>query len=128
MFKKQNIVIKLLIVNLAVFILLNLIKVIFYLFKLPTDFDVILGFLGVPSNIKLLLFRFWTPFTYMFVHVGFWHIFGNLLWLYFIGILLIPFINEDDFFALYVLGGLSGALMYIIAFNLFPVFGDIKLF
>lgn len=127
MFKKQNIVIKLLIVNLAVFVLLNLIQVIFYLFKITTDFDSIVGFLGVPSNVKLLLFRFWTPFTYMFVHVGFWHIFGNMLWLYFIGIILITFINEDDFFALYVLGGFAGALMYIIAFNLFPVFVDVKL-
>ncbi len=127
-FKNQNIVIKLVIVNLLVYILINFIYVILFLFKASANFDTFLGFLGVPSNIKMLLFRFWTPFTYMFVHFSFWHIFGNMLWLYFIGIILIRFINEDDFFALYVLGGLSGAAMYILAYNLFPVFSDAKLF
>ncbi|MEA3451826.1 MAG: rhomboid family intramembrane serine protease [Bacteroidota bacterium] len=128
MFKKQNIVIKLLIVNLAVFLVINLFYVILFLFKGTDVFDVFLGFLTVPSDVKKLLFRFWTPFTYMFVQSSFWHIFGNMLWLYFLGLILLRFINEDDFFALYILGGLSGAAMFILAFNLFPVFSDAKIF
>ena len=128
MFKKQNIVIKLLIVNIAVFLVINLFYVILYLFKGADGHEFFLEILGIPSDIKKLLFRFWTPFTYMFVQFSFWHILGNMLWLYFLGIILLRFINEDDFFALYVLGGLSGAVMFIFAFNIFPVFSDVKIF
>jgi membrane associated rhomboid family serine protease len=127
-YKRQNIVVKLLFVNIAVFLILNLLLLIFFLFNSGTQFDKLLGFLAVPSNFRKLIVRFWTPLTYMFVHINFWHIFGNMLWLYFIGIILNSYLKEKDLFALYVLGGISGAIIYILAFNLFPVFSNVKIF
>jgi membrane associated rhomboid family serine protease len=126
--RKFNIVTKLLIVNIAVFLILNIIHVILYLFNSEEIYQKIITYIAVPSELKTLVFRFWTPLTYMFVHESFWHILGNMLWLYFLGIMLIEHIKEKDFLSLYLLGGLSGALAYIIAFNIFPSFSDIKIF
>ncbi|MBN2891718.1 MAG: rhomboid family intramembrane serine protease [Bacteroidales bacterium] len=128
MLKKLNIVLKLVILNTAVFVLFNLIHLGFYLFNADESFNSFVEFFTVPSNLKQLLFHFWTPITYMFLHVDFWHIFGNMLWLFFIGRILIEYIKEKDFVTLYLLGGLSGAAMYILAFNIFPVFSDVKIF
>lgn len=72
---------------------------------------------GAPGVGNLLAFyppdvlvRPWTPFTYMFVHAGFWHIAFNMLMLYFFGPRLEARIGSKDFILLYVLAGLSGAL------------------
>jgi len=90
--------------------------------------EFILQFISVPATTKELLFRFWTPITYMFVQVDFFHILGNMLWLYFMGSILIKYLKETDFLALYLVGGLAGALIYILSFNIFPVFSDQKIY
>lgn len=138
-FKKQNIVIKLIAINGIVFILLNIIKVIFYLTVVqPTpelreiavnmNLNNVLEFISVPATMKNLALKFWTPITYMFVHVEFFHILGNMLWLYFMGSILIQHLKETDFLALYFVGGIAGAVVYIISFNLFPIFSDQKIY
>lgn len=126
--KNINIVLKLIIVNVAIFLLFNLVQVGFFLFNSEASFPAFVKFFSVPSSIKQLVFHIWTPVTYMFLHIKIWHILGNMLWLFFIGRILIEYIKEKDFLSLYLLGGLSGAAMYILAYNIFPVFSDIKIF
>ncbi|MBN2663281.1 MAG: rhomboid family intramembrane serine protease [Bacteroidales bacterium] len=138
-FKKQNIIIKLIAINGLIFILLNIIKVIFHLTVVqPTPelreiavnikLNNVLEFISVPATMHNLLFKFWTPLTYMFVQVDFFHILGNMLWLYFMGSILIQHLKETDFLALYFVGGIAGAIVYIISFNLFPIFSDEKIY
>lgn len=126
MLKRQNIVIKLIIINTVVFVLLNIIRVGFFLFDVESAFFSFLNFFSVPSNLKTLILKFWTPLTYMFVHIDFFHILANMLWLFFMGVLLIEYIDEKDFLTLYILGGIAGIVMYLMAYNIFPVFADIK--
>lgn len=57
-----------------------------------------------------VLVRPWTPFTYMFVHAGIWHILFNMLILYFFGPRVEARVGSRDFIILYVVAGLSGAL------------------
>ena len=59
----------------------------------------------------LVLRQPWTPFTYMFLHAGFWHIFFNMLGLYFFGPRLEVRLGSRDFILLYLVSGLSGALL-----------------
>ena len=127
-FKKLNIVYKLIIVNIAVFLLFSIVHVGLSLFNSEDKFSLFVDFFSVPSSLKQLVFHIWTPVTYMFLHISLWHILGNMLWLFFIGRMLIEYIKEKDFLALYLLGGLAGAAMYILSYNVFPVFSDIKIF
>jgi membrane associated rhomboid family serine protease len=125
--KNSNLHIKLIIANVIVFISVNLVFLILYLLNVEnfTSQDFI-SWLAVPAGFKQLLFRFWTPVTYMFLHEGFWHILGNMLWLYFLGTIFLFFIDQKKLFAVYILGGLSGAALYILAYNVFPVFKEVR--
>jgi membrane associated rhomboid family serine protease len=58
-----------------------------------------------------VLQRPWTPITYMFLHAGFWHIAFNMLGLYFFGPRLETRIGPRHFILLYLVAGLTGALL-----------------
>ncbi len=126
MLKKQNIIVKLLFVNTGVFITVIVLQLFFYLFNSLDVYDKIIRYLMLPANLRTLVFHFWTIFTYMFLHQSFWHILGNMLWLYFMGIIAIQYLKDIQILTLYILGGLSGAILYVIGFNIFPVFIQIK--
>lgn len=53
----------------------------------------------------------WTPITYMFVHGGIGHIFFNMLVLYFFGPRVEERLGSGRFITLYVVSGLTGALL-----------------
>jgi len=126
-YSSSNLHIKLIIVNTAVFILVNLVALILYLLNVESfTSEQFISWLAVPASPKTLLFRFWTPLTYMFLHEGFWHILGNMLWLYFMGMIFLFFIDQKKLFAVYILGGLCGAALYFIAYNIFPVFKEVR--
>ena len=122
-FKNGDILIKLIFINIGVFLIIKILGVFFTLFKIDA-FDA-LQYLAVPSQPLMLLHRFWTPLTYMFVHEGFWHILFNMLWLYWFGKIFLEYFSGRNLGSIYVLGGLSGALLYIVAFNLIPYYLDL---
>jgi len=69
----------------------------------------------------LVIIHPWTIFTHMFVHAGIWHVLSNMLTLYFFGEFLSNIVGQRKFLWVYFLGGLAGALFYIIfAFTLLP--------
>ena len=61
----------------------------------------------------LVLQRPWTFVTYMFLHAGIWHLVFNMIGLYFFGPRLEARIGSRDFVILYLLAGISGALVSI---------------
>ncbi len=121
-YKTSNVLMKLIFINILVFILLKITAIFFTLFKIG-DFD-IFPYIAVPSEPTEWIKRFWTPITYMFVHEGFWHILFNLLWLYWFGQIFMQYFTGRTLGSLYILGGLSGALLYMIAFNTIPYYID----
>jgi hypothetical protein len=60
----------------------------------------------------------------MFLHYDFFHILFNMLWLYWFGKIFLEYLNAKKLYAVYLLGGLSGGLVYILAFNIFPAFSE----
>jgi membrane associated rhomboid family serine protease len=118
---------KLLIVNIAVFVLVNLLYMVGFLMGVPNALvsDKILNWLAVPASFDLLLFRPWTVITYMFLHEEFLHILFNMLMLYWFGKIFIAYLDPKKLVRVYVLGGLTGAFFYIAAYNLFPVFESV---
>ncbi|WP_395803200.1 rhomboid family intramembrane serine protease [Daejeonella sp.] len=82
----------------------------------------ILKHLSVPAFYGELPYKFWTLLTYMFVQKDFFHILFNMLWLYWMGQIFMDFLNKKQFIFTYLSGGISGALLYLLAYNLIPVF------
>jgi membrane associated rhomboid family serine protease len=124
-FKKGSVLTKLIYVNLAVFVTVKLIQVLFFLFNFGAAGTLIIGWLAVPASFSELLSRPWTIFTYMFLHEGFLHILFNILWLYWLGRIFLEYLDEKKLLGVYILGGLAGAALYILSFNLFPAFEQI---
>jgi hypothetical protein len=58
----------------------------------------------------------------MFMHAGFFHILFNMLWLYWLGQIFEEYLGNKRTIGLYILGGLSGALFYLLAYNFLPAF------
>lgn len=111
----------LLAINLAVFALYHIVCIPFRLLNRPLE-DLLTAWLAVPPYLPRLILKPWTLITYMFFHQGLWHILFNLLWLWFFGRMFLMRFSSQQLTALYIMGGLAGALLYIAVYNLFPYF------
>ena len=83
-----------------------------------------MSFLMMPSSLDVFLQQPWSIITYFFTHEGFFHILFNMLFLYWFGQLVQEYLGSDKVISLYVLGGLAGALFYLLIYNISPYFAD----
>jgi len=123
-FKSGSSLIKLIYINLAVWIVVNIIEIFFYLTNTHDAYMKFLLYLALPADLNNLLHKPWTLITYMFLHKNFIHILFNLLWLYWFGRIFLQYLDEKKLVGIYLLGGLSGGLLYVLTYNLFPVFSS----
>jgi hypothetical protein len=65
----------------------------------------------------------WAILTAMFVHVDFWHIFGNMLVLFFFGQVVYQLIGTKWFLFVYFIGGIVGNLLYVWLGSSVPAIG-----
>ena len=79
----------------------------------------------LPAFLPRLANHFWTPLTYMFMHAGVFHILFNMLWLYWMGQIFEEYLGNKRTIGLYLLGGLTGAIFFIAAYNIFPFFAPV---
>ena len=119
-FSNGNSLTKLIYINVGVFLLVQFLYVFSFLFSLPLL--TITDYLSLPANTSILAKKPWSIITYMFLHKGFMHLLFNMLWLYFGGKIFLSFFDNKKLTSTYVLGGISGAILFIISFNLFPAF------
>lgn len=115
---------KIIYINLAVFIAYNIVKLILFLGQIPLE-NPLTNYLAVPADLTALLFKPWTIITYMFFHEEFLHILFNMLWLYWFGIIFLEYLSQKKLVGVYIMGGLSGAAFYILAFNFLGVFREL---
>jgi membrane associated rhomboid family serine protease len=125
-FREASALKKFILINVAIFILLRLINLVYFLMKIdPASADLV-RWLAVPSYLETLLVRPWTLITYMFLHLGFMHIFFNMIMLYFGGRIFTEHLGDKRLVSTYFLGGLTGAIFFILAFNVFPYFEGVN--
>jgi membrane associated rhomboid family serine protease len=127
-FLSRSMLSRLILINVIVFIIVNLSYLYYYLFNIIPESEAfgISYWLAVPASSSALLERPWTLFTYMFLHENFLHIFFNMIMFYFSGTLFMHYLGGKKLLSTYIIGGITGALFYIFAFNFFPVFSEIK--
>lgn len=123
-FNQFGVVEKLIAVNVAVFLLFIILDIAAYLFQAGGWIEDLTNWLIVPRNLDRFITRPWTVFTYAFMHAGFWHILSNMIILYFSGRFFLTFFSPKRLLNYYFLGALAGALLFLVSYNLFPVFAD----
>ena len=118
-YKTANVLVKLIVVNVVAFLIVRLGSFIMGMgpgyfsrwFSLSDDFDI-------------LLFRPWTLISYGFLHFDFFHILFNMLWLYWFGQFVLNLFTGKRLLTVYMLGALFGGLLFVLSYNLFPVFEE----
>lgn len=108
--KKWMITYAILIANLVVFILTLVFQEKIY-GQWVSTIIVDLGFRPIYLSLDYLP-NIYTLFTSMFVHSGFWHIFGNMIVFFFMGMAFEQRIGAKKFLAIYLLTGVCGALTH----------------
>lgn len=116
---------RLIYINIGVFILITLAAIAGFLIASPVISDKAIDLLAVPSALKKLITRPWTLITYMFLHKDIWHILFNMLWLYWFGNIFLQYLDQRKLVSVYILGGIGGAVLYILSFNIFPAFSEL---
>jgi membrane associated rhomboid family serine protease len=131
-FRQGNMLIRIIFINSGIFIVIGIVYVMFRLFSpgiTLADLNGIfyhkfLQYLVLPASPFKLIVRPWTIITYMFVHQNLWHILFNMLWLFWFGKIFLQYLTEKQLLSTYLLGGLAGALFYLILLNLMPWLSD----
>jgi membrane associated rhomboid family serine protease len=120
-FRKGDTLTRLIIVNGAVFIGIQLV----WLFAglMNSNAEKSIGsdlFLAASSSITVLASRPWSIVTHLFTHVGFAHFFFNMIMLYAAGRMFQFFIGANRLLVVYLLGGWCGFFLYFLFYNIFP--------
>jgi membrane associated rhomboid family serine protease len=121
--KHNNAIRKIIVVNIAVFLLTAIVNVFMFFAGIGADaVNPALKHLMLPAHLGTLLMQPWSLLTYMFLHEGFFHILFNMLWLFWLGNLLHEYIGNQKVYEAYFGGGIAGALLFLLCINVFPVF------
>jgi len=116
-FKTLNIANKLIVINIAVFLLFFIASFLF-----NTSSEVLMQWFVLPEEPIEVLKQPWSLLTYSFLHGGFMHILFNMIWLNFFSKFILNLFSEKRFLTVYLLGALYGGLLFVSAYNVFPVF------
>ena len=123
-FQKGSMLTRLIYINLGVYLAVILVKIFQFFFQIG-GLNLLVQWLALPADLGNLLFKPWSPITYMFLHQDFLHILFNMLWLYWLGKIFLEYLSGKQLLNVYLLGGLSGAAFFVICYNIFPVFQDV---
>lgn len=115
-----NIVEKLILINIGVFILSLLITVLSGLYKGQSNF--LMEWFSLSTSLDDLFIKPWSIISYGFLHAGFFHILFNCIGLYFLGNLFIQYFTQKQLLNFYLLGTFFGGVLYLFSLNFFPLF------
>ena len=108
---------KLIAINVVAFLVFRLVG---FLLKLPAPG--LERWFELPKDFFEFLTRPWTLVTYAFLHGGLWHLFFNMLMLYYVGRIFLNYFGSRRFINVYFLGLMLGGLFFLTGYNIFPAF------
>lgn len=115
----------LLLINVIIFLVINILDAFLKLLTIDSFVsDTLLNILSVPASPARLIVKPWTLVTYQFLHLNFFHILFNLLWLFWMGKIFAEYLGMKKLLSTYILGGIAGAILFIAAYNVFPLFRE----
>jgi len=123
-FQTLTIAEKLIALNVLFFVVPFVLQTLFFLFDY--SFAGVLSWFQLSADWELLIFRPWTLLTYSFLHSGIFHLFWNMILLYYSGQLFLNLLPARTFSNAYFMGVVLGGLVFVVSYALFPVFQGIR--
>ena len=112
-FRGNNFIGQIIIVCAGVFVFQNLFANIF-----PGFNTGLLRWFAMHSYLPSFITSPWSAFTYMFMHGSIGHLFWNMLIFYYFGRIVHDFMGRERLIGLYFLGGIAGAIFYLLVYSL----------
>ncbi|MEM6397382.1 MAG: rhomboid family intramembrane serine protease [Bacteroidota bacterium] len=124
-FDSGNMIKRIIIVNIAVYVVINLAWV-FINHVYPGIYQAIIRNLAISASVWHIITHPWTLITHMFLHEGFMHILFNMLFLLWFGRIFGDLLGDRRVLPLYLLGGFAGALTIVVVGNLGMLPGSLE--
>ena len=121
-FQTGNTITRLIIVNVAIFLAITLLKLGFLISQAGNHeiiFSDVIHYLFLSQDLLWDAQHPWVVFTHMFTHIGFFHLLFNMLVLYWFGRIAGDLLGDHRMLPLYLYSGLTGALIYLLTSPLF---------
>lgn len=122
--KSGNGLMKLILINIIVFVAANLVYVPSKIFNFPEGVEFIRTLLYLPPTYAGFLTHPWTIITTFFTHMDPFHILFNMMFLYYFGSLIAEYLGSKRLISLYIYGGITGSVLYLLCYNHIPYFAD----
>jgi membrane associated rhomboid family serine protease len=121
-YKAGTSLMRLIFINIGIFVFIRMAFIVLQLFNL-SGYS-FLSYIEMPASWSTFLRQPWAIVTYMFLHYDFFHLFFNMLCLYWFGKIFLEHFTQKQLVGVYLLGGIGGAVIYAAAYNIFPAFGS----
>lgn len=112
---------KLIVVNVGVYIVNAILPFLFGLER-----DAFMQWFELPKDMGAFLTQPWSIVTYSFFHGGIWHLFWNMIILYFASRIFLNLFGSRKLINVYFLGVIFGGLIFMLSYNVFPVFSGVR--
>ncbi|MFD2035658.1 rhomboid family intramembrane serine protease [Belliella marina] len=120
--QSNNSLYKLIAINLLAFLVILVMRILLSFSGASEIYKSLLGYLMMPADIGSIIQQPWSMLTYMFLHERILHILFNMLFLYWFGLLVNEYLGSRKLANLYILGGVAGAGLYVLIYNISPFF------
>ena len=127
---QSNSLVQLITLILVVFVLMQFISVFYFFTIRPKEIaearflSDIYNNLAIPGTFGEFIRKPWTLITYMFYHHSFWHIIGNLLWLWMFGYIFQDLTGNKKIIPVFIYGAFGGALAFLLAYSFIPALNE----
>ncbi|MDX2361201.1 MAG: rhomboid family intramembrane serine protease [Crocinitomicaceae bacterium] len=127
-FKNGGTVVRLIFVNVLIFLIIGVFTVFVELGSADETTSLYIGeiiskIFGLQPDPSDFVRHPWGIFTYMFTHYGILHLLFNMVFLYVAGRMFVQLLGEKRLLYTYIIGGIFGGLLEVIAHGLFPKLG-----
>ena len=112
-FKQGSVTTRLISICVAVFLLFETLHLILWAGGNDLLFFRINNLFALPASLGTLITQPWSLLTFMFMHADVWHIFYNMLWLYWFGEIYQLYMRDRRLMPIFIFGSIAGGALYI---------------
>lgn len=122
--KNGDPVTRLIVINVSVFLLISIFRIFSGVGLLASFVSALIDNLSFHIGLQGIIYKPWTIITYMFTHIELFHLFWNMITLFWFGKILSEYTSVKKIIPLYLMGGITGALFPALLFIGVPAFNN----
>ena len=123
--KSKDIVVWLLAINIVLYLLVFIVNIIGLPFGMQNLADLFIkNCLAIPPQFQHFIYKPYSILTYQFLHGSFFHLFSNIILLFYFGNIFISLTHKKKLLPLYIYGGFFGAFVFLLIYNLNPALSN----